>query len=71
MPSSEPKRPILPGELSDDRPNVGILLRRPLQEIVRRIAEGLAEAGFDDVRPAHTAGLPAHQGGGFSPLRAC
>jgi DNA-binding MarR family transcriptional regulator len=52
---SEPKRPILRGESRDERPNVGILLRGPFQEIVRRIADGLAEAGFDDIRPAHTA----------------
>jgi DNA-binding MarR family transcriptional regulator len=52
---SEPKRPILRGESRDERPNVGILVRGPFQEIVRRIAEGLAEAGFDDIRPAHTA----------------
>lgn len=51
---SEPKRPILRGESRDERPNVGILLRGPFQEIVRRIAQGLAEAGFDDIRPAHT-----------------
>jgi DNA-binding MarR family transcriptional regulator len=50
----EPKRPILRGESRDERPNVGILLRGPFQEIVRRIADGLAEAGFDDLRPAHT-----------------
>lgn len=50
----EPKRTILRGESRDERPNVGILLRGPFQEIVRRIAEGLAEAGFDDLRPAHT-----------------
>ena len=52
---SKPKREILRGESRDERPNVGILLRGPFQEIVRRIAEGLAEAGFDDIRPAHTA----------------
>lgn len=50
----EPERPILRGESRDERPNIGILLRGPFQEIVRRIAEGLAEAGFDDLRPAHT-----------------
>jgi DNA-binding MarR family transcriptional regulator len=49
------KRSILPGESRDARPNIGILLRAPYQEIVRRIAEELAEAGFDDIRPAHTA----------------
>jgi DNA-binding MarR family transcriptional regulator len=46
---------ILPGESRDVRPNIGILLRGPYHEIVRRIAEELAAAGFDDIRPAHTA----------------
>ena len=50
-----PSSPILPGESRDARPNIGILLRGPYQEIVRRIADELAEAGFDDIRPAHTA----------------
>ena len=54
-PKSEPKRPILRGESRDERPNLGILLRGPFQEIVRRIADGLTDAGFDDIRPAHTA----------------
>ena len=35
--------------------NLGILLREPFQEIVRRVSEGLVDAGFDDLRPAHTA----------------
>ena len=47
--------PILPGESRDARPNIGILLRGPYQEIVRRITDELAVAGFDDIRPAHTA----------------
>jgi DNA-binding MarR family transcriptional regulator len=57
MSSKEPpsRRAILPGESRDARPNIGILLRGPYQEVVRRIAEELADAGFDDVRPAHTA----------------
>jgi len=46
--------PVLPGESRDVRPNLGILLRGPYQEIVRRIADELAKAGFDDIRPAHT-----------------
>jgi DNA-binding MarR family transcriptional regulator len=48
-------RTILPGESRDARPNLGILLRGPYQEIVRRIADELGDAGFDDIRPAHTA----------------
>jgi DNA-binding MarR family transcriptional regulator len=51
----EPQRKIVPGESRDERPNLGILLRGPFQEIVRRISEGLGEAGFHDIRPAHTA----------------
>jgi DNA-binding MarR family transcriptional regulator len=56
MSSVEPTqpRPILPGESRDERPNIGILLRGPFQEVVRRVSEGLAEVGFDDIRPAHT-----------------
>jgi DNA-binding MarR family transcriptional regulator len=52
---SNDSSPILPGESRDERPNIGILLRTPFQEVVRRVSEGLAEAGFDDIRPAHTA----------------
>ena len=55
MSSESDPRPILPGESRDERPNIGILLRAPFQEVVRRVSEGLAEAGFGDVRPAHTA----------------
>src|SRR5947208_1068315 len=40
---------------ADLPPNLGILLRGPFQELVRRVSQGLAEAGFDDLRPAHTA----------------
>ncbi len=32
-----------------------ILLRIPFQEVVRRVSAELAELGFDDLRPAHTA----------------
>jgi DNA-binding MarR family transcriptional regulator len=53
-PPARKQRKILPGESRDARPNIGILLRGPFQEIVARIAEGLTEAGFDDIRPAHT-----------------
>ena len=45
----------MPGSSRAARPNLGILLRNPIQEIVRRVSAGLAEAGFDDLRPAHTA----------------
>ncbi len=45
----------LPGSSRDERPNIGILLRDPYQEVVRRVSADLAAAGFDDVRPAHTA----------------
>lgn len=45
----------LPGSSRHERPNVGILLRDPFQEVVRRVSAGLTEAGFDDLRPAHTA----------------
>lgn len=48
-------RPPLPGSSSDESPNLGILLRVPFQEVVRRVSVGLSEAGFDDLRPAHTA----------------
>jgi len=47
--------PALPGSARAEKPNVGVLLRGPFQEVVRRVSVGLAEAGFDDVRPAHTA----------------
>ena len=47
--------PTLPGSSRDERPNLGILLREPFQEVVRRVSAGLADAGFDDLRPAHTA----------------
>lgn len=52
--SSGNKR-ALPGSSRAGRPNIGILLRDPFQEVVRRVSAGLAEAGFDDIRPAHTA----------------
>lgn len=57
MSTREPdtSNPILRGESRDARPNIGILLRGPYQEIVRRIADELGDAGFDDIRPAHTA----------------
>ena len=48
-------RQPLPGSSRDERPNIGILLRVPLQEVVTRVSAGLSEAGFEDIRPAHTA----------------
>ena len=54
----------LPGSSRHERPNVGILLREPFQEVVRRVSIGLVEAGFDDVRPAHTAVFQHIEAGG-------
>ncbi len=54
-PMSSRDRPPLPGSSADGHPNLGILLRAPFQEVVRRVSAGLAEAGFGDLRPAHTA----------------
>jgi len=48
-------RSPLPGSSGAARPNVGILLRLPYQQLVERVSAGLADAGFDDLRPAHTA----------------
>jgi DNA-binding MarR family transcriptional regulator len=48
-------RAPLPGSSRSDRPNLGILLRALSQDVVQRVSVGLAEAGFGDVRPAHTA----------------
>jgi DNA-binding MarR family transcriptional regulator len=56
--------PALPGSTGDERPNLGILLRDPFQEVVRRVSAGLAEAGFDDLRPAHTAVFQHIEAGG-------
>ena len=51
---SNQQRKPLPGSSGDERPNLGILLRVPYQEVVRRVTAGLSEAGFDDLRPAHS-----------------
>ena len=56
--------PALPGSSGHERPNLGILLRDPFQEVVRRVSVGLAEAGFDDLRPAHTAVFQHIEAGG-------
>jgi DNA-binding MarR family transcriptional regulator len=55
MSSSREDRAALPGSSGDKQPNVGILLREPFQAVVRRVSADLAAAGFDDLRPAHTA----------------
>ena len=52
--SSSPRQP-LPGSSRDKRPNIGILIRRLGQEVVQHVSDGLAEQGFGDIRPAHTA----------------
>jgi DNA-binding MarR family transcriptional regulator len=52
---SRDDRAQVAGPSGDAPPNLGILLRAPFQEVVRRISAELAEAGFDDLRPAHTA----------------
>ena len=52
--SSDPP-PVLPGSSRHRRPNLGILLRNPGQAIIDRVSADLAKAGFDDIRPAHTA----------------
>src|SRR6266853_6354632 len=56
--------PALPGSAGHERPNLGILLRDPFQEVVRRVSIGLADAGFDDLRPAHTAVFQHIEAGG-------
>jgi DNA-binding MarR family transcriptional regulator len=57
-------KPALPGSSRHERPNIGILLRDPVQEVVRRVSTGLADAGFDDLRPAHTAVFQHIEAGG-------
>src|SRR5260221_14456139 len=59
--------PALPGSSGHQRPNLGILLRDPFQEVVRRVSIGLADAGFDDLRPAHTAVFQHIEAGGSRP----
>jgi DNA-binding MarR family transcriptional regulator len=54
----------LPGSSRHERPNVGILFRGLHQEVVQRVTAGLAEAGFDDIRPAHTAVFQHIEAGG-------
>jgi DNA-binding MarR family transcriptional regulator len=52
--SSRSSQP-LPGSSRHERPNIGILLRDLLQDVVRRVSAGMSDAGFEDIRPAHTA----------------
>src|SRR5213083_2923538 len=47
--------PLLPSDPRNEHPNIGTLLRSPFQEVVNRVISGLADAGFEDIRPAHTA----------------
>ena len=54
-PLSRDDRAQVAGSSVDAPPNLGILLRAPFQEVVRRVSSELAAAGFDDLRPAHTA----------------
>lgn len=48
------ERKPLPGSSRAQRPNLGILLRVPYQEVVRRVTAGMSDAGFEDLRPAHS-----------------
>jgi DNA-binding MarR family transcriptional regulator len=57
-------KPALPGSSGHERPNLGVLLRDPFQEVVRRVSIGLADAGFDDLRPAHTVVFQHIEAGG-------
>jgi DNA-binding MarR family transcriptional regulator len=57
-------RDPLPGSSGHPRPNIGILFRELGQEVVRRVTAGLAEAGFADIRPAHTAVFQHIEGNG-------
>src|SRR5260221_11492468 len=59
--------PALPGSSGHQRPNLGILLRDPFQEVVRRVSVGLADAGVDDLPPAHTAVFQHIEAGGPHP----
>ena len=54
-PMSSGAQSPLPGSSGHDVPNFGILLRIPYQQVVRRVTAALSGAGFDDLRPAHTA----------------
>jgi DNA-binding MarR family transcriptional regulator len=49
------RRAPLPGSSRHQRPNIGILFRDLHHELVQRVTAGLADAGFSDIRPAHTA----------------
>lgn len=45
----------LPGSSRHQQPNIGILFRDLSQTVVRRVTAELADAGFGDIRPAHTS----------------
>jgi len=49
------RRAPLPGSSRHQRPNIGILLRDLHHDLVQRVTIELADAGFADIRPAHTA----------------
>jgi DNA-binding MarR family transcriptional regulator len=52
--SSPSEKRIVTAEWHDDAvPGIGALLRFPLYDLRARIYAGVAEAGFDDIRPAH------------------
>src|SRR5215467_4893037 len=52
---STSRRAPLPGSSRHQRPNIGILFRDLHHDVVQRVTIGLADAGFADIRPAHTA----------------
>src|SRR6476661_1108158 len=58
------RRHPLAGSSRHPRPNIGILFRDLGQEVVRRVSSGLAETGFADIRPAHTAVFQHIEGDG-------
>jgi DNA-binding MarR family transcriptional regulator len=39
--------------LSERKPNIGVLLRVPSQQLILKLHRRLAEAGYPDIRPAH------------------
>jgi DNA-binding MarR family transcriptional regulator len=53
--STDRHTPPLPGSSRDQHPNIGILLRDLHHDVVQRVTTGLADAGFEDIRTAHTS----------------